>query len=313
LRSSIAALALLLWTAPAHAFQEASQFFGGVPGSATFGASGEGVYFTGAPRFASQTCASCHTDGPQAVGLRLNSDKTDLFAVGYTPGAVYQLQVEIVDEKQGTQYGGATCTEPPGKKDTYPYAQCNNNGFALEIDDVADRPLTGGFCTQAPGGKSCPMADPTSDQTVIAPDGDTVFANRLHQTDMPKVVRRNGATSWSFWWIAPAAGTGPVTVRVSAVDGNGGTGSATNDQDPFGDDTVSAQFFIPEEGAPTVIDSAAGCSLGGAPAPWSLVITSLCVGWGLRRSRGRARAIWRNRTRPGCARRTSSGSAPDPS
>src|SRR6476646_865759 len=96
LRFSI--VALLLLTAPAHAFQEASQFFGGVPGSATFGASGEGVYFTGAPRFASQTCASCHTAGPQAVGLRLNSDKTDLFAVGYTPGAVYQLQVEIVDE-----------------------------------------------------------------------------------------------------------------------------------------------------------------------------------------------------------------------
>src|SRR6202035_2581740 len=74
LRSS---LVVAFWVLPslAHAFADSSQFFVQKtnPHAATFGASAEGVYFTGAPRFASLNCQSCHAGGPGLVGLRLGA------------------------------------------------------------------------------------------------------------------------------------------------------------------------------------------------------------------------------------------------
>jgi hypothetical protein len=271
-------LTLALLPASAHAFDDASQFFDqkANPHAATFGASGEGVYFTGAPRYASLTCGSCHLGGPQKVGLRLNADDPNLFSDGYQPGKVYQLEVQLTDETAGTQYKGTTCTDPPAPDDTYAYVQCNNNGFALEIDDAVG-PLKG-YCAQAPVAGACPMPDFTRDESLVAPDNDAVFAARVYSSDpnMPKLVERNGALSWRFYWTAPKAGTGPLTVYAAAVDGNGGAGTATNDQDPDGDDTVAASFFLQESGAPVKRNASAGCAAApGAPTfAWSLL---LCV------------------------------------
>jgi hypothetical protein len=61
---------------------------------------------------------------------------------------------------------------------------------------------------------------------------------------------------------------GPVTFYVSAVDGNGGSGVATNDEDPFGDDTVAAQFFVQQAGVATPTGVSAGCTLA-RPMPKS--------------------------------------------
>src|SRR5207248_163852 len=111
----------------AHAFADASQFFANShqAHAATFGASGVGLYFTGSPRFASRTCADCHVGGPLTLGLKLGADDPSLFDLGYVPGKVYHLQVELQNEMKGLMYGGATCTDPPGPMDTYSYAQCN--------------------------------------------------------------------------------------------------------------------------------------------------------------------------------------------
>jgi hypothetical protein len=295
---SAAALALAL-PSRAHAFADATQFFNqsAAPHAATFGASGEGLYFTGAPRFASLDCLSCHQGGPQQVGLRLNADDMSLFTSGYVPGHTYTLQVQLTNESEGLKYNTKNCTDPPAPDDKYQYVQCNNNGYALEID-TAEGPLAGPsvYCAQKPGTTGCPMPDYTADESLVAPDGDAVFGSKIYSTDPnnPKLIINNDATSWRFWWTAPKAGTGPLTVYVAGVDGNGGNGTVANDQDPYGDDTVSANFFLQESNAGVDNAAHAGCSVGGAgaaaagsPAAWWCLV-ALLFGRGLARRRALA-------------------------
>lgn len=258
----------------AHAFADAAQFFDNksTPHAATFGASGEGLYFTGAPRYASLECSSCHSGGPQKLGLRLNAEDPTLFATGYEPGKTYQLQVELRNESKGLQYKTATCTDTPTADDNFTYVQCNNNGFALEID-ASTGPLGGAgvYCAQSPKAGKCPAADATLDESLIAPDGDAVFESKVYSADpnQPKLVTRNPADSWRFWWTAPKAGSGPLTVYVTAVDGNGGAGTVANDQDPFDDDTVAASFFLQEANVPVHNAASAGCGMASAAPPGS--------------------------------------------
>jgi hypothetical protein len=287
------AAALVVAPATAHAFADAVQFFDqkASPHAATFGASSEGLYFTGAPRFASLDCQSCHEGGPQRVGLRLNADKPDLFTTGYQPGTTYELQVLLTNESEGVQYKTPTCTDPPSDGDTFTYQQCNNNGFALEIDDSTDTPLAGPsvYCAQMPTAGMCAPPAYTRDETVVAPDGDTVFGEKVYSSDPnnPKLVTHNDMVSWHFFWTAPKAGTGPLTVYVAAVDGNGGAGTKDNDQDPYDDDTVAANFFLREANVPVHNDASAGCSLapaGASASPWLLFVVLVLV------ATGRARA-----------------------
>ena len=77
---------------------------------------------------------------------------------------------------------------------------------------------------------------------------------------------------------------------VAAVDGNGGAGTTANDEDPYDDDTVSANFFLQEANVPVKNDAAAGCSLApgaGAPSLFWLCATLLLV---IRRERWAALA-----------------------
>jgi hypothetical protein len=281
---------LLLFAARAFAFEDATQFFASVPHAATFGASSEGVYFTGAPRFSSLQCATCHTDGPGQVRLKLGADDPSLFDAGYVPGTTYLLEVEVLGETRGLDYSSVGCTEPPGPRDTFQYQQCNSNSFALEID-AFDGPLAGQgvFCSGAPVAGMCPAANAQSDEVVVAPDGDAVFAQRQHSATQSYLVLRNDPTSWHLWWTAPAAGTGALTVYLAAVDGNGGDGTATNDQDPFNDDTVQAQFTLQESGAPPPAGTSAGCDVGaggaGASALWLPLL------WGFARCRRKLQAV----------------------
>jgi hypothetical protein len=256
-------------SARAWAFADASQFFDAkqMPHAATFGASSEGIYFTGAPRFVSQSCAACHTDGPGRVAIKLGADQPSLFTDGYQPGTTYLLEVELLGETAGLEYNTPTCTDPPTGRDTFTYVQCNNNGFALEIDSAAG-PLAGPtvFCAAQPVFGICPKPDVTNDEAVVAPDGDAVFDFRARDAANPKTLTRNGQTRWHLWWTAPQAGSGPLTVYVGGVDGNGGGGTADNDQDPYGDDTVQAVFTLEEAGAPAPSGATAGCALEGHAA-----------------------------------------------
>jgi hypothetical protein len=259
-------LLVCLLPATAHAFADATQFFPNpsVPHGATVGASGEGIYFTGAPRFASQTCASCHVDGPGRVGLKLGADPSALFAGGYVPGQTYELEVELQNETEGTQYSTPTCTDAPGTASGY--VQCNNNNFALEVDDASGAPLGGYFCATPPSAGGACVAPDGSEESLVAPAGDAIFGNRPIDPNTARLELRNGATSWHLWWTAPKAGSGPVTIFVSAVDGNGGGGTIAVDQDPYGDDTVAASFFIQEQGAVVPTGAEVGCALVATPA-----------------------------------------------
>jgi hypothetical protein len=290
--ASFAVLFLASAPSTAHAFADASQFFKTAPNAATFGATSEGLYFTGAPRFASLDCSTCHNGGPQRVGLRLNADDPSLFSTGYEPRKTYELQVILTNESEGLQYKAATCTDPPAPGDNFTYVQCNNNGFALEID-TSSGPLAGSdvYCAQPLKGGACPMPDFTADQSLVAPGGDAVFDAKVYSSDpnMPKLITRNPADSWKFYWTAPKAGTGALTVYVAAVDGNGGAGTIANDQDPYNDDTVAANFFLQEANAPVRNSASAGCSLAGeaAPAPAWLLLPLLLFARrrGVRRTR----------------------------
>jgi hypothetical protein len=280
LRSSVALAALAL-SGAAHAFEAPSQFFASdvVAHAATLSSGAEGIYFTGAPRFSGLDCASCHAGGPQEVKLHVGADPPDLFTAGWRPGATYRLEIALADERRGIEHGGETCTEPPGTMDRYDYVQCNSNSFALEVD-AGGRPLSapGTFCSRAPlTPGTCPEPDPFGDEVVVAPGGDAVFASRQHSPSMTKQVLRNGATRWQLHFTAPAAGAGPLTLYVSAVDGNGGSGRADDDQDPASDDTVSAAVVIPERGGAPVSPVRAGCELAGrrSSAPGGLALLAL--------------------------------------
>jgi hypothetical protein len=267
-------LALVLAAAaPARAFDDPAQFLAppGIAHAASISASAEGLYFTGAPRFARQTCASCHVGAPGLAEIKLGADPASLFTDGYQPGQTYLLEVELLYESRGFEWNASPfCTEPPALGDHYAYVQCNNNAFVLEAD-VGGAPLSNSFCGQggpcAPtfcagqpnGDGSCPTPAP-DDESLVAPDGDAVFANRAHDPAMPKVVVRNDPTRWHLWWRAPLDDR-PVTFYLGLVDGNGGTGTPDNDQDPYGDDTASAAIDVPRAGAPPPAGASAGCAV----------------------------------------------------
>lgn len=258
----------LLAASPATAFVDPASFFddAAFPHAATVGAATEGIYFTGAPRFSSLTCRACHVEAPGTVRLRIGASDPTIFDTGYVPGQTYTLQVELLDEGAGLDFTGPTCTEPGGPSATGTYRQCNNNAFALEIDH-GQKPLTTGFCQVPPVAGKCPAPDPSHDETLIAPGGDAVFANRPHDATTPRVVTRNGARQWSFSWTAPTAGTGSLTLYVAAVDGNGGEGTVAVDQDPIGDDVVEAAVPIAEAGGDALPAVSSGCGFGNGRTP----------------------------------------------
>jgi hypothetical protein len=269
-RGLVIALGVLGLSSSASAFNSASQFFDtpGSPHAASYSASAEGIYFTGAPRYAGQTCAACHINGPGQLGVHIGADPPSLFTDGYQPGSLYELQVDLDQESAGLQYSGATCTEPLGPKDTYAYHQCNNNNFVLEMDSVSG-PLIGGFCALAPVNGACPTSDVSGADVVVAPGQDAVFGNQVHSTapGMQKVRTDNGRTRWRFWWRAPGPGAGPITLFVGAVDGNGGGGISTDDEGPYDDDTVSAQVTLQEWNGSDITQVSAGCASAGRAAP----------------------------------------------
>jgi hypothetical protein len=270
--------AALAFPRAAAAFGDSTQFFDQPmnPHSATTGAASEGVYFTGGPRFAGLGCESCHVDAPGLVALKLGADDPFLFHEGYEPDRTYTFEVELNGETRGVQLDGTpTCTEPRSLSDRYTYVACNNNNFALEID--------------APGGAPLGLFGAFPGETVIAPDGSAVFGDRAHDANMPKVISRNGPTRWRFSWTAPAAGTGAVTIHVSAVDGNGGEGMEDDDQDPIGDDTVTAAITLAEHGAAPPPSAAAGCAValavGGVASPSAFMLLIPAIALVVRRRR----------------------------
>jgi hypothetical protein len=208
-----------------------------------------GIAFTGAPRWAGHTCAVCHNGGPKQVGLRLEAEPASLFADGWKPHVSYHLRVVL---QHATLAGGSTALGDQCGFAVTPYVPCDDNGYAMEIDDSLGRPLgklapidAAGGCGGAAG------ADPSSR---VLRDGSAATMTGTH----------HGATSWDVCWTAPDAGYGPLIAYIAGVDGNGGDGTEDYPNDVGGDDVAAGAVPIIEAGAAPPVAQVGGCSATGA-------------------------------------------------
>ena len=207
-----------------------------------------GIAFDGAPRWSSHSCAVCHTDPPGLIGLRLEADHPELFSDGWKPGQQYHLRVVLTNEWAGVQYqaNGDHC----GFAIT-PYKPCDENGFALEMDDAAGRPL-GKFVPVVANACANTGTPPTDVDVRVLKDGTAVTHTGAHM----------GMASWDLCWTAPAAGAGPITAYLAGVDGNGGNGTVAFPNDTTGDDVAAGAVPIAELGADPVTPQTGGCDAG---------------------------------------------------
>ncbi len=230
-----------------------------------------GIAFTGAPRFAGHTCAVCHTEPPGQIGLRLESNKPELFTDGWKPGQQYQLRVVMQGEHAGIQFANAgdNCGFAVD-----PYKACDQNGFALEIADTGGKPR-GSYVPVASGACANSGSVPSDVDIRVLDDGTAITHNGAHMA----------MTHWDFCWTAPSAGTGTLTAYITAVDGNGGTGGEAFPTDTIGDDVAAGTVPMPELGQPGEIQTG-GCDA--APGDAGLVLAfALALALALRKRRAR--------------------------
>ena len=238
------ALLLLFISRAALAFPTGSQF--DLDPMKADGAGG--IAFDGAPRWQNHDCAVCHTNAPGTIGSALEADHIELFTTGYTPGMQYHLRVALLHEHAAAQYqkAGDNC----GANVT-PYTPCDQNGFALEIDDLSGKPQ-GKFV--AVTNNMCATTTPPTDVDVrVLTDGTAVTHNGAH----------HGQIAWDLCWTAPPAGTGPLTAYLALVDGNGGDGTMSWPADTIGDDVTSGAVPLAESGGAPPPSQAGGCNAGG--------------------------------------------------
>jgi hypothetical protein len=229
---------LALTASAAHAFPIGVQF----DLDPTTSDGGGGIAFNGSPRWSNHDCSVCHTDPARTVRLRVEADPVDLFTSGYVPNMQYRMRVVMLNEHEAADYAvaGDTCIPQIDQR-------CDDNGFSLEIDDPSANPQ-GQFVATAPDG-TC--GNPTQDsESYVLNGGQAVVHNGLH----------HGLTSWTFCWTAPDTGTGPVTIYVAAVDGNGGEATTDVPDDTVGDDVVTGALPLLEEGGAPPPPQTGGCT-----------------------------------------------------
>jgi hypothetical protein len=237
----LAILAVALAATPALAYPTGEQF----DQDALANDGGGEIAFDGSPRWANHTCEVCHTGAPHLISLALDADRPELFTDGWVAGQQYHLRVVLLDEWAGLQYvaNGDDC----GQIDETPFKPCDDNGFALELDDGGDA-TTGTFAPVV--ANACSTGMPADPITYMAKSGAA-----LHE-------QHNGRTSWDLCWTAPAAGTGTITAYLAVVDGNGGTGSAAFPNDTINDDVAAGAVPLAEAGAAPA-PQVGGCNAAG--------------------------------------------------
>lgn len=228
-----------------------------------------GIAFDGSPRWTHHDCAACHTDPPGIIGLSLESDHPELFTDGWKASQQYHLRVVLDREWAGIQYqkNGDMC----GGAVT-PYVPCNDNGFALEVDDDVGQP-TGKFVPVV--NNACAVAGamvpPDVDARVLT-DGTAVTHNGAHHAQ----------SAWDFCWTAPASGAGLLTAYLATVDGNGGDGTANFPADTVGDDVAVGAVPFQELGGAPPPPQTGGCQTGGDAGAGMIIAVALLA---LRRRR----------------------------
>ncbi len=248
---SVIVFTLAALTARASAYPTAFQF----DQDPVAGDGGGGIPFDGAPRWTEHTCEVCHTGAPHTISIALESDHPELFTTGWVAKQQYHLRVKLLNEWAGLKYiaNGDSC----GRISDVPFKPCDDNGFALELDDRTDHP-TGTFAQVA--NNACTTAVPANPIVAISKSGAAI-----HE-------QHNGRTTWDVCWTAPASGTGDITAYLAVVDGNGGTGSAGFPNDTIGDDVAAGAVPLTEAGSPSSSNTG-GCNATGDSAGIGLVLT----------------------------------------
>jgi hypothetical protein len=225
---------------------------------------GGGVLFTGAPRFAGHACEVCHVGAPGRIsaGVETPTDEAELLAHGFRPGTTYHLRVHLFGEWAGIAFRGQKDAPAAGEcgQPTARYHPCNNNGFALEIDDGRGRPV-GTFAPIVAGGGCAPSPPDDADWDVrVAQDGTGV----THRGGRPD------RSHWDLCWTAPPAGAGPLVAYLAVVDGSGGDGTMQNPSDNINDDVARAVVPLAELGSPAQPPLGAACAMSppAGPVDW---------------------------------------------
>jgi hypothetical protein len=252
----------------AHAFPTGLQF----DADAVAQDGGGGIPFTGAPRWTKHTCSVCHTDPPGQISIQLQADDASLFSDGWKANQQYHMRVVLVGEHAGLQYkqNGDNCGTQ-----TMPYAACDNNGFALEMDDASGMAI-GSFVAIANGACANPPATAPLDADVrVLKDNSAVTHNGAHKA----------LVQWDFCWTAPKTGSGLITAYVAVVDGNGGDGTASWPEDTLGDDVAAGAVPLPESGAAPPPPQSGGCSASDSLGGGAIVVVAIALALRTRRRR----------------------------
>jgi hypothetical protein len=243
----------------AHAFPTGSQF--DLDPVTADGAGG--IAFDGAPRWTNHACDSCHTDAPGLIGLGLQADHPELFSTGWNGGMQYHLRVQLLHEWADAQ------NQPLGDNcgvNAATYTPCDQNGFALEIDDVNGSPQ-GRFVPVVNNACANSGTIPTDVDIYVLKDGTAVTHNGAHA----------GLLAWDLCWTAPPAGAGLLTAYLAVVDGNGGDGTMNFPANTTGDDVAIGALPIPEVGGVAPPPQNGGCDARGAGGGVVVVLALLAL------------------------------------
>ena len=264
---------LLALTAPsiARAYSDGTSFARDPSADTTGG--GGGIYFTGSPRQHGLDCAVCHVGGPTDIELELSAllegAPEDLFANGYQPGGLYEIAVAFTEDRLGPAAG---CQ---GKDDE----PCDINAFTVELLDASARPA-GTLCPEAMVGDGCGGCRNRRTQGTLTDSECSVIASDAF--DGVSYRWRNGVTTYSFFWRAPAEPVGPVTVYVAGVDGRGQE-SEDGEITSYGNDGVVTAKV-------TIGGAAPSCRTGPGGVSAALLLLGLGLLRGRRRPAPRARS-----------------------
>jgi hypothetical protein len=211
---SIATVISLLFAGTAgvgHAFPTPAYWHMPASGDAGVNRAGAGgLYGTGGAQDLGIRCSHCHIDGEGLIDFQIQATPAfdDIGGEhGYVPGRRYTITIRMTGEHLRP---GATMN--------------NMNGMALAIEDASGR-RAGRFIADAgQDSNSCPPMNPIAG---MPPAGRTTTLYGDCHAVLP--LNHMGLTAWTFDWIAPAAGSGDLSMFVAVVDGDTGAESSLDD------------------------------------------------------------------------------------
>jgi len=188
---------------------------------------GGGLIGTGGKRDYTIQCLHCHIEPQKKIDGVFSPNPAFQSvdgSVGYEPGRRYEITASLIGEYLGTTGCGQYMT--------------HTNNFVATFENAAGEPI--GLLESDTGQSSanCPAVapEPTFGTTITYAECRAVMPHKNVAS----------ATEWTFYWTAPPAGTGEVTLYGGFVDGDCRMNS-------LGDDVKMVTVVLPEGSSSPVI------------------------------------------------------------